>query len=198
MVWVSFYEVCVMAKKSKRYRAMVGEDGPAVDPVVLEKAIETLKTYGTTKFDQTVEIAARLGIDPKQADQIVRGSIVLPHGIGRTLRVVVFAKGDKLDEANEAGERVSDIRLVPAVWNEELFSAFVDDDETCRRLGRFGFNQTFDNGDVAGEIDGERFEVLFRAIRIEDEIRRSELEPSLEFEASDSRFDPGPVRTNTR
>jgi large subunit ribosomal protein L1 len=92
-----------MAKKTKRYRAMVGEDGPAVDPVSLEKAVETLKNYGTTKFDQTVEIAARLGIDPKQADQIVRGSIVLPHGIGKTQTVVVFAKGDMADAAKEAG-----------------------------------------------------------------------------------------------
>ena len=62
-----------------------------------------LKTFNTTKFDQTVEIAMRLGIDPKQADQIVRGSIVLPHGIGKSLRVVVFAKGDKIDEAKAAG-----------------------------------------------------------------------------------------------
>ena len=63
-----------------------------------------LKTFNNTKFDQSVEIAIRLGIDAKQADQIVRGSIVLPHGIGRTLRVVVFAKGDKVDEA-KAGRR---------------------------------------------------------------------------------------------
>ena len=62
-----------------------------------------LKTFNTTKFDQTVEIAMRLGIDPKQADQLVRGSIVLPHGIGKSLRVVVFAKGDKVDEAKAAG-----------------------------------------------------------------------------------------------
>jgi large subunit ribosomal protein L1 len=65
--------------------------------------VALLKTFGNTKFDQSVEIAIRLGVDPKQADQIVRGSIVLPHGIGRTLRVVVFAKGDKLAEATEAG-----------------------------------------------------------------------------------------------
>ena len=62
-----------------------------------------LKQFNTTKFDQSVEIAMRLGVDAKQADQIVRGSIVLPHGIGKTLRVVVFAKGDKVDEAKAAG-----------------------------------------------------------------------------------------------
>jgi large subunit ribosomal protein L1 len=72
-------------------------------PLPLEEAVKLLKTFNTTKFDQTVEIAIRLGIDSKQADQLVRGSLVLPNGIGRTLRVVVFAKGDKVDEAKAAG-----------------------------------------------------------------------------------------------
>jgi len=76
---------------------------PGKKPLPLAEAVALLKTFGNTKFDQSVEVALRLGIDPKQADQIVRGSIVLPHGIGRTLRVVVFAKGDKIDEAQEAG-----------------------------------------------------------------------------------------------
>lgn len=69
----------------------------------LEEAVTLLKTFNNTKFDQSVEIAIRLGIDAKQAEQAVRGSIVLPHGIGRTLRVIVFAKGDKVDEAKAAG-----------------------------------------------------------------------------------------------
>lgn len=79
------------------------EKAPGPEPMPLGEAVELLKTFNTTKFDQTVEVAVRLGIDPKQADQIVRGSIVLPHGIGRSLRVIVFAKGDKVDEALEAG-----------------------------------------------------------------------------------------------
>lgn len=62
-----------------------------------------LKEFNTTKFDQTVEIHMRLGIDPNQADQIIRGSLVLPHGIGRTQRVVVFAKGDAAEAAKAAG-----------------------------------------------------------------------------------------------
>jgi large subunit ribosomal protein L1 len=70
------------------------------------EAIDKLKQFGNTKFDQTVEIHMRLGIDPKQADQIVRGSIVLPHGIGKTQRVVVFAKGDLAKAAEEAGADV--------------------------------------------------------------------------------------------
>jgi len=73
------------------------------NPLPLNEAVAVLKKFNTTKFDQTVEIAMRLGIDPKQADQLVRGSIVLPHGIGKTLRVVVFAKGEKIAEAQEAG-----------------------------------------------------------------------------------------------
>lgn len=67
------------------------------------EAVPVLKTFNTTKFDQSVEIAMRLGVDTTQADQSVRGSIVLPHGIGKTLRVIVFAKGDKVDEAKAAG-----------------------------------------------------------------------------------------------
>ena len=72
-------------------------------PLPVAEAVNVLKTFNTTKFDQTVEIVFRLGVDPKQADQLVRGSIVLPHGIGKTLRVIVFAKGDKMDEAKAAG-----------------------------------------------------------------------------------------------
>lgn len=82
---------------------MAGEEGPSSEPLELAKAVETLKGFNTTKFDQTVELAMRLGVDPKQADQIVRGSIVLPHGIGKAQRVVVFAKGDLADAAKEAG-----------------------------------------------------------------------------------------------
>ncbi len=94
-----------MVKRSKRYKSLSAEGHP-VEPVELPRAIATLKGFGNTKFDQTVEIAVRLGVDPKQADQIVRGSIVLPHGIGKTQRVVVFAKGDMADEATAAGADV--------------------------------------------------------------------------------------------
>jgi large subunit ribosomal protein L1 len=90
-----------MGKKSKRYRASL-EKRPA-QPLPLEEAVETLKKFETTNFDQTVEVHMRLGIDPNQADQIVRGSLVLPHGIGKSQRVVVFAKGDAATAAEEAG-----------------------------------------------------------------------------------------------
>lgn len=91
-----------MARRSKRMQTML-QQVPGKEPMPLPEAVALLKTFANTKFDQTVEVAIRLGIDPKQADQAIRGSVVLPHGLGRTLRVVVFAKGDKADEAREAG-----------------------------------------------------------------------------------------------
>ncbi len=94
-----------MAKQSKRYRALAGTN-PSEVPVPLNTAVEKLKKFGTTKFDQTVEIHMRLGVDPKQADQIIRGSVVLPHGIGRTQRVAVFAKGEMAEVAKNAGADV--------------------------------------------------------------------------------------------
>jgi len=72
-------------------------------PMALQEAVKLLKSFGGTKFDQTVDVAFRLGIDPKQADQLVRGSIVLPHGIGKSKRVVVFAKDALAEEARQAG-----------------------------------------------------------------------------------------------
>lgn len=94
-----------MAKQSKRFRALQEKVTDKV-PVSLESAVAKLKEFATTKFDQAVEIHMRLGVDPKQADQIVRGSIVLPHGIGKSQRVVVFAKGDLAEVAKQAGADV--------------------------------------------------------------------------------------------
>ncbi len=91
-----------MPKHSKRYQALV-EQVKDEGPVPLPEAVKLLKQFANTKFDQTVEVAMRLGIDPKQADQLVRGSLVLPHGIGRSKRVVVFAKGEAAEAAKEAG-----------------------------------------------------------------------------------------------
>jgi large subunit ribosomal protein L1 len=94
-----------MPKQSKRYRALASQVS-AKESVPLATAVEKLKKFGNTKFDQTVEIHMRLGVDPKQADQIIRGSVVLPHGIGRTQRVAVFAKGDLAEAAKAAGADV--------------------------------------------------------------------------------------------
>ena len=91
-----------MPHTAKRLKK-VADKHPGSTPLPVDQAVALLKQYNNVKFDQSVDVALRLGIDPKQADQIVRGSIVLPHGIGKTLRVVVFAKGDLAEQAKEAG-----------------------------------------------------------------------------------------------
>jgi len=96
-----------MAKKrSKRYRAALETLKQLLQtegPVPLEKAVEALKRIATAKFDETIELAVRLGVDPRKADQMVRGSVVLPHGTGKPVRVLVFAKPPKDQEALQAG-----------------------------------------------------------------------------------------------
>ena len=91
-----------MSTSSKRMMSLANK-AKDKGPLSVEQAVDLLQSFEAVKFDQTVEIAMRLGIDPKQADQIVRGSIVLPNGIGRTKRVVVFAKGDAAEDARAAG-----------------------------------------------------------------------------------------------
>lgn len=91
-----------MVKPTKAMKTMLAK-APGKTAMPLPQAVETLKKFPARKFDQTVEIHMNLGIDPAQADQIVRGSVVLPNGIGKVQRVVVFAKGDLAKIAEEAG-----------------------------------------------------------------------------------------------
>ncbi len=91
-----------MVKPTKAMKAMLAKT-PGKNPVPLQQAVDLLKQFAGRRFDQTVEIHMNLGIDPAQADQIVRGSVVLPHGIGKIQRVIVFAKGDLAKLATEAG-----------------------------------------------------------------------------------------------
>ena len=92
-----------MAKRSKRYRAAAAKI-ERTRRYSLEEAVRTIAAGdGPAKFDETVELAAKLGVDPRQADQNVRGTVVLPHGTGKSVRVLVLAKGDKAREATEAG-----------------------------------------------------------------------------------------------
>lgn len=106
-----------MAKHSKRYRALL-EKVPGKKPVPLAEAVKLLKTFNNTKFDQTVEVAIRTGIDARQADQTIRSSVVLPHGLGKPVRVVVFAKGDRVDEARAAGaDEVGGAELAEKIKN---------------------------------------------------------------------------------
>jgi|SRR5690554_291961 len=91
-----------MTKKGKKYLEMAKavDRNKLYDP---KEAVELLKKISQANFDQTVEVAVRLGVDPRHADQQVRGTVVLPHGTGKTKRVLVFAKGEKAKEAEEAG-----------------------------------------------------------------------------------------------
>ena len=90
-----------MPYRSKRYRTL-SKKAPA-DPVPLADAIRQLKAFDTTKFNQTVEVSTNLGIDPRQSDQNVRGSVALPNGIGKSVRVAVFAQGENAEKATAAG-----------------------------------------------------------------------------------------------
>ena len=94
-----------MAKHGKRYI----EAAKLIDPMKLyapSEAAALLKKTATAKFDQTIEVHIRLGVDPRQSDEMVRGTVGLPHGTGKKLRIVVFAQGDKATEATKAGADV--------------------------------------------------------------------------------------------
>ncbi len=127
-----------MPKRSKRYNDLSKKT--AADAVPLSEAVSVLKSFGTTKFDQTVEVHMRLGVDPKQADQIIRGSLVLPHGIGKTQRVIVFAKGDMADTAKEAGaDEVGQEDLAKRIQDGWLeFDACIAAPDMMGVVGRLG------------------------------------------------------------
>ena len=91
-----------MAKLGKRMRA-AREAVANRENVSVEEAVKTLKSLAKTRFDETLEIAVNLGVDPRHADQMVRGKVVLPNGTGKDVRVAVFARGPKAEEASEAG-----------------------------------------------------------------------------------------------
>ena len=87
-----------------------------------EEAVALVKQTGKAKFDETIELSIRLGVDPRHADQQVRGTVVLPHGTGKKVKVLVFAKGDKAKEAEAAGaDYVGDADLVAKIQSENWF-----------------------------------------------------------------------------
>ncbi|MBC8404518.1 MAG: 50S ribosomal protein L1 [Planctomycetes bacterium] len=87
---------------SRRYRANA-EKVDSTQVYAMEDAFSTLKNCTTAKFDETVEVAVRLGVDPKKSDQMVRGAVSLPHGLGKAVRVIAFAEGDVAEACKEAG-----------------------------------------------------------------------------------------------
>lgn len=108
-------------KQGKRYleAKKLVEDGKLYES---KEAMELLEKFPKAKFDETVELHVKLGVDSKHADQQVRGTVVLPHGTGKTLRVLVFAKGDKAKEAEEAGaDFIGAEELIPKIEKENWF-----------------------------------------------------------------------------
>lgn len=128
----------MMAKHGKRY-----EDAAATidrsEPFSPSDALARVKEAAYANFDETVEVAVRLGVDPRQADQIVRGTVVLPAGTGRTIRVLVLARGEKASEAEEAGAD-----FVGADYIEKIEGGWVDFDvaiatpDMMRDVGKLG------------------------------------------------------------
>ncbi|MCI0405883.1 MAG: 50S ribosomal protein L1, partial [candidate division Zixibacteria bacterium] len=91
-----------MMLRGKKYKQAKENVKPKPN-YTLEEAVKLMKEAAYAKFDEAVELSLNLGVDPKQADQIVRGTVVLPHGTGKKVKVLVFAKGEKEKEAREAG-----------------------------------------------------------------------------------------------
>src|SRR5688572_3235634 len=124
---------------SKRYDAAVSKVD-AEKPYTVEEAVEICKSMPPAKFDQSVDLSFRLGVDPKHADQMVRGAVVLPHGIGKVVRVAVFAKGDKEREAREAGADVVGaedlVERVQGGWME--FDTAIATPDLMGQVGRLG------------------------------------------------------------
>jgi large subunit ribosomal protein L1 len=109
-------------------------------PHPLPEAVKLVTETAYAKFDETVEIAMRLGVDPKHADQMVRGTVVLPHGLGRQARVLVFAQGEKIKEAEDAGaDFVGGEELAKKIEGGWLdFEAVVATPDMMRVVGRLG------------------------------------------------------------
>ena len=106
----------------------------------LDEAIATIKAASFTKFDESVDVAVNLGVDPRHADQMVRASVVLPHGTGKTSRILVIAQGEKAKEAEEAGaDHVGGKDLVEKIAGGWLdFDAVISTPDMMREVGKLG------------------------------------------------------------
>ncbi len=162
-----------MKKRSKRYVEAASKVDKEKYYTPLE-AIRLIKELSTAKFDETVEVAMKLGVDPRKADQMVRGTVSLPHGTGKEVRVLVFAQGDKAREAEEAGaDYVGGPELAEKVqsgWFE--FDAAVATPDMMSTVGKLGKllgprglmpnpktgTVTFDVGKAVKDIKGGKIE----------------------------------------
>ena len=128
-----------MKKHGKKYRAALEkiEEGRKYD---LESGVAKVKEIASAKFDETVELTVWLGVDPRKADQLVRGTLVLPHGIGKSKTVLVIAQGDKLREAEEAGADITGgediVTRIKGGWTD--FDAVIATPDMMRLVGQLG------------------------------------------------------------
>jgi len=160
-------------ERGKRFRGLI-EKVEKNKKYSLSEAVRLVKGVATAKFDETVEVAMRLGVDPKQSDQNIRGAVSLPHGIGKKIRVLVFAKGEKEREATQAGaDFVGSTDLIEKIqkgWVD--FDATVATPDMMKDVGKLGKilgikglmpnpklgTVTFDVGKVVKEIKAGRIE----------------------------------------
>ena len=128
-----------MAKKhSKRYQELLKKIDK--DVYSLKEASEKVKDLKSAKFDETVELVLKLGVDPRHADQMIRGSVVLPHGTGKDVKVAVIAKGEKAQQAKEAGaDIVGEDEILDMIKEGNLdFDILIATPDMMGKLGRFG------------------------------------------------------------
>jgi len=125
-----------MSKRGKKYVESIKKVDRQKRYSDIVEAMKIVKDMTTTKFDASVDVAVRLGVDPRHADQMVRGAVVLPHGIGKTVRVLVFAQGEKEKEAREAG------------------ADFVGADDLVQKIneGWFDFDKVIATPDMMGKV----------------------------------------------
>src|ERR1700721_2121499 len=110
-------------------------------PYTLQEAVPLLQKVKYSKFDETVEVTLRLGVDPKHADQMVRGTVVLPHGLGKSKKVLVIASGDKIREAEEAGADIFGGEELVEKINKENWTDFdelIATPDVMKSVGRLG------------------------------------------------------------
>ncbi len=134
----NYVGVKMVKKHGKRYAELLKKIDK--DTYSLKEAAQKIKDLKSVKFDETVEIALKLGVDPRHADQMIRGSLVLPNGTGKTVKVAVLAKGEKAQEAKDAGaDIVGEEEVLNMVQNSNLdFDILIATPDMMGKLGKFG------------------------------------------------------------
>lgn len=128
-----------MGRRSKRIRE-IADMVDSTKEYSIEEAVDILKKCPEVKFDQSVEVSLKVGVDPRRSDQLVRGTVTLPNGTGKTLRILVFAQGEKVDEALQAGADYAGneelFEKVSSGWTD--FDAVIATPDMMRNVGKLG------------------------------------------------------------